>query len=87
MKRFLFLEDSQGYYKTPYIIETNCNIPSSQLDDLVNTFPGAGRLSLSVDKCINIIQDMGFDAKIIPFSLNEEFNRVDFLIKGVTGNY
>jgi hypothetical protein len=85
MKKILFIQDNQGYYKTCVLFETDCNIPLAPLETILNNYPGAGRMSLQFYKVKEKLEQLGFICnKIDNITSDIEFCGI---LKGATGNY
>jgi hypothetical protein len=84
--KIIYAEDSQGYYTTYYLIETNC---TGDLEALSWTPVPAGRFSTSVETLKELVTDLGLKFEILEDlgkTLPDGYVNLT-VIKGATGNY
>lgn len=87
-RRLVYLEDAQGYYTTPFLFETDCDWPTSKLEELSWEPVPAGRFSTSFDTFKDLLIRQGYECKLIQkYGAEEEPPESVELVKGATGNY
>ncbi len=88
MKRYVYIEDNQGYYTVPFIFETDCPDSVTVMQELSWKPLGAGRLSTSFLTFADILRTRGHIVRFIEKmeKNSEPCPRLE-VIKGATGNY
>jgi len=87
-KTFLFIKDNQMYSSTIYIIRSNYDRSRGELESMFKLFPGAGRLSTSVDDLEKILTGLGYTFEIWHIINNcPAMSCIDNVICGIQGNY
>ena len=89
MRKLIYKEDSQMYYFTPVIFETDCVLSVSQMSDISCQPPQAGRISTSFNTFAKLMRDLGYkveEIKRLPKNEMPEDLNLEVVI-GATGNY
>ena len=88
MKKFVYIEDDQGYAKTPIVFITDAPFSVGEFEKISYEPAGAGRFSTSFNTFAELVKDKGyFIQKIKEYPKNSNGPKNIDVVYGATGNY